>query len=537
MMRSDHEQRSAVRGDAPLGVVALGFGFMMASELMSIKGFNIPGMGDALSPEGLAYSAAVLLAFLAGSAVCAALSRARRRELFWDVPFAGGCVLFALGISFVLAIDNVPGIPANLGVGASGLIGLGNAFLVVLWGRVFRAMPLGAALGTAAASFALGITASVTPLLFLANRGQVYLWIAYQLIACAALGFGLMRTGAPRWLAAAAPRGDAVSSGPAADSVRQGSDCKASVLAASPAAEGAAEATTSASPLRSRKGHALSGLWMVLFGLALFCFMFGIYWGHNLSIVLYDSVVEVVVSWLAAGLLVAFAVRAGSESSFSSLARIAIPVACLLLLADPLLAFAESGSDFLSSVFLAASFVILAAVNWTAFSRAAAARPASGDILISCDVACCCVLFALGVSASSLLGWEVLRVVASLLVLAFLVAVVVAFGKGEGTTLGADAGAGANGDAEAASGADAGVQVADRAGGATSVLVRDLAATAGLSAREQEVLGYLVQGRGAKYISEALFISVSTVQTHRKHIYKKLGVASREELLDLVSRP
>ena len=276
---------------------------------------------------------------------------------------------------------------------------------------------------------------------------------------------------------------------------------------------------------------------MVLFGLALFCFMFGIYWGHNLSIVLYDSVVEVVVSWLAAGLLVAFAVRAGSESSFSSLARIAIPVACLLLLADPLLAFAESGSDFLSSVFLAASFVILAAVNWTAFSRAAAARPASGDILISCDVACCCVLFALGVSASSLLGWEVLRVVASLLVLAFLVAVVVAFGKGEGTTLGADAGAGANGDAEAASGADAGVQVADRAGGATSVLVRDLAATAGLSAREQEVLGYLVQGRGAKYISEALFISVSTVQTHRKHIYKKLGVASREELLDLVSRP
>ncbi len=51
----------------------------------------------------------------------------------------------------------------------------------------------------------------------------------------------------------------------------------------------------------------------------------------------------------------------------------------------------------------------------------------------------------------------------------------------------------------------------------------------GLSAREREVLKLLVAGMTDVDIGDALFISRRTVATHVRHIYEKLGVASRAE--------
>jgi DNA-binding CsgD family transcriptional regulator len=56
----------------------------------------------------------------------------------------------------------------------------------------------------------------------------------------------------------------------------------------------------------------------------------------------------------------------------------------------------------------------------------------------------------------------------------------------------------------------------------------------GLSRRESEVLSLLVQGRSAPYIAEVEFIALSTVYTHIKHLYAKMNVHNREELLDIV---
>ena len=47
----------------------------------------------------------------------------------------------------------------------------------------------------------------------------------------------------------------------------------------------------------------------------------------------------------------------------------------------------------------------------------------------------------------------------------------------------------------------------------------------------------LCQGRSKSYIAESLFISENTVRSHSKNIYRKLGVHSKQELLDLVSVP
>jgi DNA-binding NarL/FixJ family response regulator len=49
----------------------------------------------------------------------------------------------------------------------------------------------------------------------------------------------------------------------------------------------------------------------------------------------------------------------------------------------------------------------------------------------------------------------------------------------------------------------------------------------GLSAREQEVLGYLARGLTNKAIAEALVISPNTVKRHVKAIYRKLDIHTR----------
>jgi DNA-binding NarL/FixJ family response regulator len=53
--------------------------------------------------------------------------------------------------------------------------------------------------------------------------------------------------------------------------------------------------------------------------------------------------------------------------------------------------------------------------------------------------------------------------------------------------------------------------------------------TASLSAREQEILELLSQGKLSKEIADQLQISFHTVRVHLKHIYEKLHVRSRAE--------
>lgn len=56
-----------------------------------------------------------------------------------------------------------------------------------------------------------------------------------------------------------------------------------------------------------------------------------------------------------------------------------------------------------------------------------------------------------------------------------------------------------------------------------------------LSRREWEVLEHLLRGRRVPTIAEQLFVSQNTVRNHLKSIFRKLGVSSQAELLELVS--
>jgi DNA-binding NarL/FixJ family response regulator len=53
--------------------------------------------------------------------------------------------------------------------------------------------------------------------------------------------------------------------------------------------------------------------------------------------------------------------------------------------------------------------------------------------------------------------------------------------------------------------------------------------TENLSSREMEILSYLARGYNDKEIADKLFLSIKTVRTHLRNIYKKLHVRSRTE--------
>ncbi len=50
-----------------------------------------------------------------------------------------------------------------------------------------------------------------------------------------------------------------------------------------------------------------------------------------------------------------------------------------------------------------------------------------------------------------------------------------------------------------------------------------------LTKREKQILECLARGQGSKEISDSLYISIDTVKTHIKNIFRKLDVKSRLE--------
>lgn len=62
----------------------------------------------------------------------------------------------------------------------------------------------------------------------------------------------------------------------------------------------------------------------------------------------------------------------------------------------------------------------------------------------------------------------------------------------------------------------------------------ELAKRYDLTTREEEILLLLSLNKKPAVIEEELYVAKSTVKTHIKHIYQKLGIHSRQELFDLV---
>ena len=62
----------------------------------------------------------------------------------------------------------------------------------------------------------------------------------------------------------------------------------------------------------------------------------------------------------------------------------------------------------------------------------------------------------------------------------------------------------------------------------------EMAQRYGLSPRETEVFTLLAQGRTRAFIQDELVLSGSTIKTHVSHIYAKMDVHDRQEMMDLI---
>lgn len=58
----------------------------------------------------------------------------------------------------------------------------------------------------------------------------------------------------------------------------------------------------------------------------------------------------------------------------------------------------------------------------------------------------------------------------------------------------------------------------------------------GLTRREEEIVGLILEGKSNKEIGEELFISETTVKKHVSNIFEKVGVGRREELFAKVKK-
>ena len=87
---------------------------------------------------------------------------------------------------------------------------------------------------------------------------------------------------------------------------------------------------------------------------------------------------------------------------------------------------------------------------------------------------------------------------------------------------------------EAAHSSETGIASAEKQRSRWRDRVDAIATAYDLTSRQQEVFLHLARGRGAQFIADELCVSLPTAKSHIYNIYIKLGVHSRQELLDLV---
>ena len=191
-------------------------------------------------------------------------------------------------------------------------------------------------------------------------------------------------------------------------------------------------------------------------------------------------------------------------------------IMALSVLIQGVMSLSAVGTELLTGGFGAGLHIAVFASDYALFGLVWMGKPLQNDAM-SADAPRDCVIMNLGISGGTLLGMIVgSGAAASFLSLAFSLGGLLLLGMQAGRTS-----------------SRPNSQV-------TSALVDSallvLSEQHGLSSREEEVLELWTAGHHLDYVAETLCISKNTVKTHVKHIYGKMGVANREELIQLVER-
>lgn len=291
-----------------------------------------------------------------------------------------------------------------------------------------------------------------------------------------------------------------------------------------PAAQQAAEGESSDdADHRARLRKALVILWMPLVGACITCFIFGLTWDPIISNE-HTRLPDPLGAWkslvgpsLLAVIVAVIALRKPDSSPLRLLNQAVYPIAVALLLALPVISTDSNVAAGVIDVLTQASFAVIALAIWCSMASAARSVPLAAMLVFPACLVLLALAFVIGLCGIAIIGTDG-RTICLIMLTVYLALIAISFAQGS----------------RSREGRRTEPRVADDSRTYIHRRCDTLAAERGLSPREREVLYYLGRGYNHGYVAEKLYISENTVRTHVRHIYGKLSVGSREELLALI---
>jgi hypothetical protein len=362
------EEQPASGFDARL----LGLAGLVASDLMLLNAFAPQTINvTETPPAGIPFHVAELLSFLAGVLICAlalfsvGLAARRRggKAVGRNVGSLVACVVLSvlgLALTWLHDMTVLPGLPLALAVTGGASMGAANTLAHMLWARTYRAPGPRECLALASLSCAIGITASMLPIIVPSGELPVHalVWSACQVLCLAFLSWEMLSGRRAEGTDDAG--GESTSGARLSDSDEAGS-----------------------SETRPSVRELVSYLWPAAVGQAAFAFLVGVFWGTYSETVFYAWDLEVAVAWAIALIMVVIALLGGlleHPVGFGALYRVALPAGALVLVADPFLSLVGVSEMFVTSgVSWTACLVVFSVVCWVALVQCCRAAGTATD--------------------------------------------------------------------------------------------------------------------------------------------------------------
>lgn len=274
---------------------------------------------------------------------------------------------------------------------------------------------------------------------------------------------------------------------------------------------------------RAVLSKALGILWMPLVGACITSFIFGLTWDPIISSE-QTRLLNPLGDWksfigplLIAAIVALMAMHKADSSPLRLLNQAVYPVAVALLLALPVIVADTATIAAVVDVLTQASFAVIALAIWCSMASAARSVPVSPALVFPVCFVLLALAFVAGLCGIAIIGTDG-RTLCLVILAVYLALIAVSFALGNKSQK--------ESRTEPRPTADSRTYIHRRCD--------ELSASHGLSPREREVLYYLGRGYNHGYVAEKLYISENTVRTHVRHIYTKLEISSREELLSMI---
>lgn len=408
---------------------------------------------------------------------------------------------------------DVVGLPWGIG---GVLAGVGLVLLALPYARAYARMPVRRALGALAIAL---VTALVCDIVALAlPSGAVPAVAVVEAVGAAGLACAIAGPGAP------VASGTAPSSeGGCAVPEKRGAD----VGKPPTAALGVSPVTPPADSAARRIAALARRAWKPAVGAVICMFIFGFTWDTDALGVQLNATApmaaEKLVGFAFAGVFLGVLARyRGTRDAQAILLTAVLPVMVVSFILRPYFLSSQLGPGALMVIGVAreTGFALFLAAAWLSLTEAARVCRVSPSFAAAALTGLCGLAALLGLYWLHVLG-SIVNYVGAILFTVYLVTVLIA---------------------TAASGRSAAVVSDDRLKAVEQqgferfleTRCEEIAEACGLTPRERDIVLHLGRGHSYAYIAGALGVSENTVRTHVRNLYRKLGISSREELLEVV---